>query len=363
MSILVKRFKELDFVLLFSVLAISSIGILSIYSSAKDPSLYVKQIIFVVGGFFLMYIVSFFDWRSFRENSYFILILYFFSVFLLYGLIAFGPVIKGVQRWYRIGDFLFDPAEVFKIVIIILLAKYFSTRHVEMYKVSHIILSGIYVLIPAFLIFKQPDLGSALILIIMWIGILFISGIKLKHFLIIFFGGVIFLALGWMFFLQDYQKDRAIAFINPELDPQGISWGQIQAQTAVGSGGIFGKGIKEGTQTQWGFLPEPQTDFIFSAISEEMGFLGAGTLLFFFGIFLWRVILIIVKSKTNFPRLFASGFAILFFTQMFINIGMNLGMLPIIGTPLPLVSYGGSNLLFVFLGLGILQSIRRDTMR
>jgi rod shape determining protein RodA len=358
MNIILKRIKELDFVLIFLILSISTIGLLSINSS--NPGLFLRQLIFIILGFFLMVLVSFIDWRAFRENSYFILIMYFISTFSLFGLLVFAPAIRGVQRWYRVGDLLFDPAELFKIVIIILLAKFFSTRHVEMYKISHIILSGIYVAIPAFLVFRQPDLGSATILIIMWIGVLLISGIKLKHFIIILLMGAVTLSLGWMFFLKDYQKDRAIAFINPQLDPQGIGWGQSQAKIAVGNGGLLGTGLGNGTQTQYGFLPEPETDFIFSAISEEMGFVGAGTLIILYALFLWRILIIILRSKTNFPRLFASGFVILVLTQAFINIGMNLGLLPIIGTPLPLVSYGGSNLLFVFLGLGILQSIRKE---
>lgn len=358
MNNILKRIKELDFFLIFLILSISGIGLLSINSS--NPGIFTKQLMFIIFGFFLMILVSFIDWRAFRENSYLILVMYFVSTFSLLGLLIFAPAIRGVQRWYRVGDFLFDPAEVFKIVIIILLAKYFSTRHVEMYKISHVILSGIYVAIPAFLIFRQPDLGSATILVIMWIGVLLISGIKLKHFIILLLLGTLTLSLGWMFFLKDYQKDRAIAFVNPQLDPQGIGWGQSQAKIAVGNGGLLGTGLGNGTQTQYGFLPEPETDFIFSAISEEMGFVGAGTLIILYALFLWRILLIILHSKTNFPRLFASGFVILVLTQAVINIGMNLGLLPIIGTPLPLVSYGGSNLLFVFLGLGILQNIRKE---
>ncbi len=307
-----------------------------------------------------MFLVSFVDWRIFRENSYLILTLYFLSLLLLVGLFFFAPEIRDVRRWYEIGPFLFDPGEIFKIVIIILLAKFFSTRHVEMYRVSHIILAGAYVLLPTFLIFRQPDLGSALIIVIMWIGVLLISGIKLRHFLVICFLGIALLGVGWSFFLQDYQKDRVIAFIEPQLDPQGIGWGQTQAQIAVGSGGLLGQGIGSGSQTQHGFLPLPQTDFIFASIAEEMGFAGVAALIFAFGVFFWRIFLIILNSRTNFPRLFAFGFVVIIVAQSFVNIGMNLGVLPIIGTPLPLVSYGGSNLLFVFLGLGILESIRKD---
>ncbi len=358
---IVKKIKELDILLIIAILIIAGVGITSLFSF--NPHLAVRQLFFLCGGLIIMFVVSFVDWRVFRENSYVILILYLLSLLSLYGLLLFGPTIRGVNRWYKIGDFLFDPAEIFKIIIIILLAKFFSKRHVEMYKVSHILLSGLYTIIPAFLIFRQPDLGSALVIIVVWIGVLLISGIKLKHFLGILAVGLIIFFLGWSFFLADYQKDRAISFLNPDLDPQGIGWGQNQAKIAVGSGGLLGKGFGSGTQTQYGFLPEPETDFIFAAIAEEFGFVGVSILIFGFLLFLRRIIAIILCSESNFPRLFAAGFAILILTQAFINIGMNLGLLPIIGTPLPLVSYGGSNLLFVFIGVGIIQSIKKDIRR
>ncbi len=357
----IKRIKELDIILIIATVTVAAVGLLSLYSF--NPAIALRQAIFLLGGLLLMVVISFFDWRSLRENSYVILLLYFLSLFSLWGLLLFGPTIRGVNRWYRIGEFLIDPAEIFKIVIIILLAKFFSKRHVEMYRLSHIILSGAYVIIPAYLIFRQPDLGSAVVLLIMWSVMLIISGIKLKHFLGIIGIGLVLLAVGWSFVLADYQKDRAIAFLNPELDPQGIGWGQSQAKIAVGNGGLLGQGFGSGTQTQYGFLPEPETDFIFAAIAEEFGFLGVSILIIALAVFFWRIMRIIIYSQSNFPRLFAAGFAILILTQAFINIGMNLGLLPIIGTPLPLVSYGGSNILFVFLGLGILQSIQRDTKR
>ena len=355
---IISKIKEFDFLLVFSAIAVSLIGILSIYSST--PSLFVRQLVFVFLGVIVMYLVSFFDWRVFRDNPYFVLIFYFFSVTLLLGLFFFAPVIRDVRRWYSVGPILVDPGEIAKLALIILLAKYFSTRYVEMYKVSHIILSGVYTAIPVLLIFRQPDLGSALVLVIVWISMLLISGIKLRHFAIICLIGVITFSFGWSFFLQDYQKDRVISFIQPDFDPQGIGWGQAQAKIAVGSGGLLGEGFRSGSQTQYGFLPVPHTDYIFAAIAEEFGLLGISLLLGFFAIFFWRIILIIFNSRTNFPRLFASGFLIVIFTQVFINIGMNVGIMPIVGTPLPLVSYGGSNILFIFAGIGILQNIRKS---
>lgn len=227
-----------------------------------------------------------------------------------------------------------------------------------MYKLSHILLSGLYVLVPFILICRQPNLGSALILIVLWVGILVISGIKLRHFFILTLCGILVLILSWQFALKDYQKKRVISFLAPQFEPLGISWSQNQARIAIGSGGFWGKGIGKGFQSQYGFLTEPQTDFIFASIAEEFGLMGVILLLFLFGVLVWRIMRKAMFSASNFPRLFASGLTIFLVAQIFINIGMNLGILPVIGIPLPLISYGGSNLIAVLFGIGILQSIR-----
>jgi rod shape determining protein RodA len=307
-----------------------------------------------------MIIFSFLDWRVFREDSYLILILYLLSCFSLLGLFWFAPEIRGIKSWYRLGPISIDPIEFSKLILIILLAKYFSMRHVEMYQVQHILLSGFYLFIPAFLIFLQPDMGSVLILLALWLGVLIISGIKMRHFLILVFFFFLILLLGWNIILKDYQKERILSFLLPQTEPLGAGWSQAQSKIAIGSGGLFGQGFGQGSQTQYGFLSEPQTDFIFSAIAEEFGFLGVMVLLSFFSILLFRVIKIAINSRSNFPRLFASGFSIVLITQVFIHVGMNLGMLPIIGIPLPLVSYGGSSLIASFVALGILQSIKTN---
>ena len=227
-----------------------------------------------------------------------------------------------------------------------------------MYRIKHIILSGVYVLIPFILIFFQPDFGSAIILIFLWVGILIVSGIKLSHFLILVLCGLLIFSLAWSFLIKDYQKQRIISFLAPQFDPLGIGWNQMQSKIAIGSGGIFGQGIGRGSQTQYGFLPEPQTDFIFASIAEETGLFGVGVLFALFLILISQIIKIALFARENFSRLFASGFAILLVSQFFIHIGMNLGILPIIGISLPLVSYGGSGLIATFLGIGILQSIK-----
>ena len=361
MKLLVIHFKKLDWVLIITAFLLVVIGLLSIYSSshAKGDFLnFRKQIAFLIISFFLMTLLSFLDWRIFRENSYLILVLYLFCLVSLVGLFFFAPEIRGTKGWYKLGPISIDPIEFTKITLIILLAKYFSKRHVEMYRISHIVISGFYFLLPAILIFFQPNLGLVLILAILWIGILIISGIKIRHFFLLLILLLLVLALGWQFFLKDYQKQRIISFFQPRFEPRGIGWNQAQSKIAIGSGGIFGQGLLKGSQTQYGFLPEPQTDFIFAALAEETGIFGVAFLFFLFAILIWRILRIAILSQSNFPRLFALGFAILLSSEIFIHIGMNLGILPIIGISLPFVSYGGSNLISNFISLGILQSFK-----
>jgi len=357
------HFKKLDWILITAVILLVGIGLVSIYSSSGgDFFNFKKQIIFCGIGFILMILLSFFDYRILRENPYLILTLYLFCLLGLAGLFFFAPEIRGVRSWYKLGLFSIGPIEFTKIALIILLAKYFSTRHVEMYRFRHILLSGFYVLVPGILIFLQPDLGSILILIAVWIAILFISGINLRHFLILSLIFLLILALSWSLLLKDYQKERLISFIY-QSSHQSLEtgWSQNQAKIAIGSGGIWGRGLGKGSQTQYGFLPEPQTDFIFAAIAEEMGLIGAAVLIAIYGILIIRLLKISLSSGTNFPRLLSLGFLTLLVSQIFINIGMNLGILPVIGVPLPFVSYGGSSLISLFLGLGILQSVIKRT--
>jgi len=358
---MINYLKKIDWILVISALLLTSIGIISItsISLAKGDFLNLKkQIFFVIIGFFLMIVFGFFDWRGFRDNPYFVLVLYIVCNLLLIGLFIFTPEIRGVKSWYKIGPFSFDPMGITTIILIIILAKFFSKRHVEMYKLWHIVLSGFYVFIPFVLISSQPDLGSALILLVIWIGVLIVSAIKLKHFVILILIGVVIFTASWFLFLKDYQKKRIVSFLQPEQEVLGINWSQTQSKIAIGSGGLFGQGFAKGSQTQHGFLSEPYTDFIFAAFSEEFGLFGVVILFSLFSILLWRIMRAAFLAESNFPRLFAVGLAIFIFSEMVVHVGMNLGIFPVIGLPLPLVSYGGSNLIAIFLGLGILQSIK-----
>jgi rod shape determining protein RodA len=352
--------KKLDWPMILCAIFLVLIGLLSIYSSSKGDFLNLKkQISFFIFGFFLMILLSFLDWRPLKESPYLLLFFYFLSLISLILLFFFAPEIRGTKSWYKIGPISIDPTEFTKIVLLLILAKYFSIRHVEMYRIIHILISGLYLLIPSILIFFQPDLGSVLVLISLWIGVLIISGIKVRHFFLLLFLAILIFAIGWKTFLKEYQKERVLSFLFPKFsDPLKVGWSQNQAKIAIGSGGIFGRGIKKGSQVQLGFLPEPQTDFIFSAIAEEMGFIGISILFFLFSILIWRIFKISLSAKSNFARIFSSGYAFLLVSQVFIHVGTNVGILPIVGIPLPFISYGGSSLLANFIGLGIIQSIK-----
>jgi rod shape determining protein RodA len=349
--------KRMDWVLAVSAVLLVLIGLLFIFNSSNGLLNFKKQIIFFIIGLFLMLLFSFVDYRIFRENSYLILLIYLLSILALSGLFLFAPEIRGTKAWYKIFSISIDPIEFTKIALIILLAKYFSMRHVEMYSFKHIIFSGIYILIPSLLAFFQPNLGSVLILLSIWIIVLFISGIKIKQFSSLMMLFILILSLGWSFFLHDYQKDRISSFLFPDSNLLSMGWSQNQSKIAIGSGEILGKGIGNGSQSHYGFLPEAHTDFIFASIAEETGFVGVSILFLIYIVLINRLLNICSKSSSNFPRLLVVGFAALLVVQIFINVGMNLGILPVIGISLPFVSYGGSGLIALFLGLGIIESV------
>ncbi len=361
MQKIVVHIRSLDWILIGGSIALVGIGMLSMYSSSiarNDFANFEKQLVFFGIGFFGMLIVSSFDYRLLRNDPYLILLLYFIGIIALVGLFIFAPEIRGIKGWYRVGGVSVDPIEYVKFILIILMAKYFALRHIEIYRLRHIMLTGIYFCIPMALIAFQPNLGPVFILILLWIILLLVAGIHIQHLLLIIFAGVVIGVLVWSVFLLDYQKNRIMSFFEPELDPLGIGWSQLQSRIAIGAGGIFGQGFAQGTQTQYGFLSEPQTDFIFAAIAEEFGLFGVFLVFLFFAVFLWRIIAIGISAQDNFSRLYATGFATLLIAQIFINVGMNLGFLPIIGLSLPFVSYGGSSLIATYIGLGLLLSIR-----
>ncbi|MBI1754905.1 rod shape-determining protein RodA, partial [Candidatus Azambacteria bacterium] len=274
---------------------------------------------------------------------------------LLGVLLLVGEKTRGLTGWFKIGEFAFGPAEAVKIVIALLLAKYFSLRHIEMYRFSHLAASLVYVGIPCMLILLQPDLGTAVIVVTLWLAILFFAGISKQQLAILFLSGALVFTVGWTYALKEYQKERVISFLNPYNDPQGSGYNAIQAMIAVGDGGLFGKGLGYGSQIQLGFLPEAHTDFMFASIA---GLVGVALVFFLLALLIWRIMSIAFHADNNFARLFCVGVVFLIFIQVVINMGMNIGLMPVIGIAFPFLSYGGSSVISFFLGLGLVQSIK-----
>lgn len=359
---ILSHLKELDWWLflfggLLTILGLLSLLGLSLYS--KDFSLLRKQIVFFLAGTIFAILISFLDTRALKGSSLFVFTLYFICLLLLVGLFFFAPKIRGTKSWYAFLNFTFEPVEIVKIAFLIFFAKYFSQRHVELYQARHILLATVYAFFPAALVFFQPDFGSAMILILLWLSIMLVSGIKRTHLLIILTVGLVSILILWNFIFTKEQKERVITFLNPYIDPTGSGYHIIQAIIAVGSGGLFGKGFSGIlTQAKLGFLPEAHTDFIFATFCEMFGLFGTFVLFLIFGLFFWRLFKVAKICQDNFSRLLVSGYIILVGISLFINIAMNIGLLPITGIALPFLSYGGSSLLSLFIGIGIIESIK-----
>lgn len=350
-----------DWILLILVLIISLVGLLNIYSTgfslsdAGQNNLYVKQVQWVFLGLALMAVTFCVDYRFISRHAY---VIYALSVLLLVVVFFYGYATRGSQRWIVIAGFSFQPSEMVKLTMILALAKYFDDHRVsDGYSLRELLVPSLFLLVPFVLILKQPDLGTALILCIVFAFMVFVMGVKWKSLVIALTVGCVLFPLGWHF-LKDYQKERITTFFNPEHDPLGAGYHIIQSMIAVGSGGIIGKGFLRGTQTQLKFLPEQQTDFVFSVFAEEWGFLGAIILIIMFlALVLWGL-KIAVNSKDLLGKLIATGITMLIFWEVFINIGMVLGILPVVGIPLPFLSYGGSAMVVLMTGMGLLLNVR-----
>ncbi len=352
-------FKQIDWSLIIPSVLLTGLGLAAIFGVSDDLLDFKKQILFFIIAIFAMLAVSNLEIRSLKSNSYLLLVFYFLSLALLLGLLFFGTEVRGVKGWYGFGPVSFDPKFFSVLILILVLAKYFSLRHVEMASFTTIIISGFYVFFPVMLILLEPDLGSSLGFIMVWVGIVIFSGLKLRHFFVIVLASLIIFAGSWQFFLKDYQKQRILTFMHLQSDEKGIAWSANQSKIAIGSSGILGKGIGKGSQSRYGFLSEPKTDFIFSALAEQTGIVGVVVLLSLFLFLFWRITRIIFLARDNFTRLFSAGLAFFILSQVFVNVGMCLGLFPVVGIPLPFVSYGGSQLLASYLGLGILMSLQK----
>ncbi len=349
---------KIDWLLFFSAIAIACFGLVTMSSFSSSDIYFEKQIIWLCVSVSVFFFLSSLDY-GFLKKTKVVVIIYLFAAFLLGVLYVLGHTAKGAQSWFNFGGISFQPSDLAKLALIIILAKYFSKRHVEIANIRHILVSGIYAFIIFSLILFQPAFGDAAIVFFIWLGMILVSGVSKKHLFLVFLAGAITFSLLWVYGLKDYQKNRIINFIHPLADTTGSGYNAYQSTIAIGSGQVFGKGIGYGTQSRLKFLPEYKTDFVFAAFAEEWGLIGVGILFLFFGIMIWRIITAAYFGATNFEILFGLGLATMFMSHFIVNVGMTLGLMPVTGINFPFMSYGGTNLLFSFSGLGILMGMRK----
>lgn len=354
------KFLKFDWLLLACVVLLLVVGVLALYSiSVADnnsvANVFSKQLLFVGIGLAAMFLFSTFNCYYFKLHS---TTIYFITLFVLGIVLLWGSTIRGTSGWIGVGSFHIQPVEMAKLSLIIFLASFVSQKKYQLGAAMQLIVSFILTSIMILFVLKQPDVGSAVILAGIWLGIMLVSGINKKHFIILILTGLTVIITAW-FFLADYQKARIVNVINPGIDPRGSGYNVIQSMVAMGSGGVFGKGIGHGSQSQLNFLPERHTDFIFAVIVEESGLVGSFFVLFLYTGMLYRMRKIAYFSRDNFSYLLIAGIMVMFALQLAINVGMNVGIVPVTGIPLPFLSYGGSSLLTSFIAVGIVLGIYR----
>lgn len=347
-----------DWLLVLPAITLTLLGILTMNTFGVGASLAPRQLWLLVFAVGIYSVLSSLDLRFLRRKEV-VSAAYAIAFVLLAAVLVMAHKVMGARSWFTLAGFSFQPADLAKLSLIMLLSKYLSRRHVDIAQVKHVIISGLYaagLILPVLL---QPDLGTAVILGTVWLGLMFVSGISKKHLLLVGLIGVVAATGLWFGGLHEYQRTRIVAFLNPAADIHGSGYNAYQATIAVGSGEWLGKGIGYGTQSKLRFLPEYDTDFIFAAFAEEWGFVGVCLLLLLYGLLLARLVDIAKHSATNFDTFFTLGTALLFSAHLFIHAGINLGLLPVTGTTIPFMSSGGSHLLMEFTALGIVSSLAR----
>ncbi|CAN5676723.1 rod shape-determining protein RodA [soil metagenome] len=345
--------------LLATAVALAVLGLLTMAPFDGSASLAPRQLVWIGVGIVAYMVCAVIDMRFIRRTPV-IITGYVVTLLMLAALLVLGHETMGAKSWFNFGFFAFEPADLAKLVIIALLAKYFSRRHMEIGHISHVIISGLYVGAIVLLVIVQPDLGMAIVLLTVWFGMILVSGIPLRHLAVVLMIGLVAAAGLWAFGLKPYQRARVMTLINPAADIRGTGYNAYQATIASGSGQLWGKGIGYGTQSKLRFLPEYQTDFIFAAYAEEWGFAGVLLLLALYGFLLFQLLSIARRSATNFDSLFTVGVLILFLAHIGYHTGINLGILPVTGTTLPFMSSGGSHVVMEFAMLGIIASLAQQ---
>ena len=354
---LFQKIKNLDYILLFSILSLCVISVFVMYSTDGGQILYhtkshfIKLLIF----FPLMIVISLFNIKFWHTTSYFF---YFIIILLLIWVSVYGLTASGSQRWINLYFIVLQPSELMKIGVILCLAKFYHrTKIDDVNSFMNIIVGLTIIVVPIILVLAQPDLGTSILIASSGLIILWLGGVRIKYFFISFLTFLISLPF-IISFLKPYQKLRILTFLDPDRDPLGAGYQIIQSKIAIGSGGLSGKGFLKGTQSYLDFLPEKHTDFIFTLFSEEFGFIGSVALLILYSIIIIRILRIGAISRSIFSRLFCFGFAFAIFIYIVVNLSMVLGLLPIVGSPLPIMSYGGSSMLATMIGFGIIFSAK-----
>ena len=353
---------SIDYVLVFSIFILGLLSILAMYSTDGGEFKYHTNShilrFFIFFGMFIF--ISFVQIRFWHSQSYLIYILFFM---LLLGVKYFGLTSSGSKRWLDLYFMNLQPSELMKVALILFLSKYYhriSTTDVN--RVKHLFLPIVVLVAPVLLVVTQPDLGTSILIAIGGVVVAWLAGVRVKFFT---YATILFVSLMpiAISFLKPYQKARILTFLNPDRDPLGAGYQIIQSKIAIGSGGIFGKGFLNGSQSYLDYLPEKHTDFIFTLFSEEFGFVGSLVILLIYSLIIWRIIAIGNITRSSFGKLYCYSFATAFFTYVAVNMGMVLGLLPIVGAPLPIMSYGGSSMMAIMLGLGIVMSCKvyKDT--
>ena len=353
----IQKVKNLDYILLLSIILLSAISVFVMYSTDGGQILYHTKSHFIKLCIFfpLMLVISFFNIKFWHITSY---LFYFIIVLLLAWASIDGIKVSGSQRWINLYFIVLQPSELMKISVILCLAKYYHRLKIDnVNSFTNIVIALTIIIIPIILVISQPDLGTSILIASSGLIILWLGGLKIKYFFISFITFLISLPF-IISFLKPYQKLRILTFLDPDRDPLGAGYQIIQSKIAIGSGGLTGKGFLKGTQSYLEFLPEKHTDFIFTLFSEEFGFFGSIGLLILYIVIISRIIRIAIISRSNFAKLFCFGFAFAIFIYIVVNLSMVLGLLPIVGSPLPIMSYGGSSMLATMIGFGIVLSAK-----
>lgn len=352
--------KKIDYVLLFLLLILMAVGLSVLYSaSGRALEVVERQLAYMILGLLVMVTVAQVPVRFLERWAF---LPYFGGLVLLVCVLLVGDGAKGAQRWLDLGVIRFQPSEILKVAVPLMVASFLG-RQLLPPRFMHVVIAVVLAVVPAVLVIAQPDLGTALLIAVSGLFVLFLAGLGKRYILGVFVVAIIAAPLFWTYLMHDYQRQRILTLLDPQSDKLGAGWNIIQSTTAIGSGGVHGKGWFGGTQSQLDFLPESHTDFIIAVLAEEFGLIGVMLLLLLYVLIIGRGVIISLRAQSMFGRLLASSITLTFFVYVFVNMGMVSGLLPVVGVPLPLVSYGGTAIVTLMLGFGLLMAVSTEKKR